>query len=214
MLFLGCDPDMHAMAFAWVDAQLKPVHIELIKIPLKLKGADALLAMSFELSNHNLRLFNNYHQVTGAFAVEGQDLTRRDEEGRKPNPYTILMLASAAGIGMAYCQKHALLETEGMMPLASEWKGQVEKKAHQQRILHHAGITEYSVMGGKKPFCVPTNHGHITKEVWGGKINDGDWKHIVDAIGLAQYAATCYLDNQRKQKYLTQARTPSLGVSA
>ncbi len=102
MLFLGCDPDMHAMAFAWVDAQLKPVHIELNKIPLKLKGADALLAMSFELSNRNLSLFNKYHQNTHAFAVEGQDLTRRDEEGRKINPYTILMLASAAGIGMAY----------------------------------------------------------------------------------------------------------------
>ncbi len=197
MLFLGCDPDMHAMTFAWVGENLEPYRIQVVKIPSKLKGTDALLAMGKEL--------NRPISIGGvdSFAVEGQDLTRRDEDGRKPNPYNILHLASAAGLGMAYCYKHC---PQGLMPLASEWKGQLDKLAHHKRILHHAGISEYSISGGRKPFCIPTNTETIHKEVWGGKINDGDWKHIVDAIGLAQYAATCYLDNQRKQKYLNQAR--------
>ncbi len=210
MLFLGCDPDMHAMAFAWVDTQLKPVYIELTKIQASWKGTAAIVRMAEELADRKPFLAG---QVCG-FAVEGQDLTRRDDKGRKPNPYTILNLSAVAGSGISYCWARCGTKSEakGKMPLAREWKGQVSKLAHHKRILHHAGITQFTEAGGEEGYCVVTDP-LVVVDVYGGKLNPGDWKHIVDAIGLAQYAATCYLDSQRKQKYLTQARTPSPGVT-
>ncbi len=189
MLFLGCDPDMHTMPFAWVDENLKVQRIFI----LKAGGVEhsALLDMSRVAG----RMQECSFEKVGAYAVEAQEIYPSGPNKTK-NPRNILHLGTAAGMALVAC---GLLGGTGYFPLPTQWKGQINKLAHHQRILHHAGITGFDVMGGKEPYCVPHDRrGH----------NKGDWKHIMDAIGLAQYAATRYLDEHRKQKYLTQARNP------
>lgn len=58
-----------------------------------------------------------------------------------------------------------------------EWKGSVPKGIHQARILGRLGIP-YTLAGGTSPYAVPDDR-------MGLKV--GDWKHVSDAVGLAEF---------------------------
>ncbi len=68
MLFLGCDPDMHTMPFAWVDENLKVQRIFI----LKAGGVEhsALLDMSRVAG----RMQECSFEKVGAYAVEAQEI--------------------------------------------------------------------------------------------------------------------------------------------
>ena len=69
------------------------------------------------------------------------------------------------------------------VPLPTTWKGQVPKPIHQARVLAKYGIlyeqlSEYSRPAG----CAKA------AQIQGAdKLRPSDWKHVVDAIGLAAY---------------------------
>ncbi len=133
-----------------------------------------------------------------AFAVESQELYL----GKTPDARSILHLAQVAGAGYLMCRR--LNPTAvGYFPRPAEWKGQIDKHAHHIRILLRAGITHHKVMGGKDRYLAPM---HPEQVPGGSQLRDSDWKHVNDAIGLAQYAADTYQYQTAKAKALLEAR--------
>ena len=70
-----------------------------------------------------------------------------------------------------------------------EWKGDIPKCVHQARVLKKRGM-EYETRGSKgagrdSRYTVPTSGFDNIRT--GGKLGAGDWKHAVDAIGLADW---------------------------
>ena len=188
MNFLGIDPDLRTLAWACVDETLKPAYVSIIRAP---KSQNQVLAMIYAMQSH--KLFMGYRD---AVAVEAQELY----VGNAASPRDILHLAQVAGAAVALWGVSTIY-----FPRPAEWKGQVDKFAHQKKILSKAGMAVGKIMGGKEPYCVPTNPEVING---GDVLNDSDWKHVVDAIGLAQYAAETYLFEKRKQELLHEARKP------
>lgn len=70
-----------------------------------------------------------------------------------------------------------------LVPTPKEWKGQIQKHAHQARLYNDLGWG-YEIVGtgdGRyaRPRKAPSAFSHITK---------GQWKHVGDAMLLARWA--------------------------
>ncbi len=195
--FIGCDPDTHACSFALVDDQDNVIELACCKVPDKLTGLDAVVAMGHALSNFWLQ-YGHLHSM--AYAVEAQEVAYTARQ-KGANPRSLILVANVAGMalqaGMRSC-----LEVRPYMPYPSQWKGSVPKQIHQGRILDRLGCDFERV--GKDPstgYCRPTSG----TERWAGaeELNKGDWKHVVDAIGLALWAREKYLADTARERALT-----------
>jgi len=186
MNFLGIDPDLHTLAWAYVDETLKPTHVGVIRAP---KSQNQVLAM--------IRAIGDFQPFISrvACAVESQELY----VGNDASPRDILHLAQVAGAAAGW-----FISPSMYFPRPSEWKGQVDKLAHQKKVLAKAGISSYEIMGGRNPYCRPAMPASCNGTE---QLNESDYKHVVDAIGLAQYAAETYLFERRKQELLKEARS-------
>lgn len=118
-----------------------------------------------------------------AVCVEGQELVYTARSGANPRDLAILANVSGALISEASHETNNIL-----LPSPAEWKKQVPKAIHQARIYTTIGWEFESVGKDKKRgYCRPTS---VPADLITGKINKSDWKHIGDAIGLAQWAST------------------------
>lgn len=181
--FVGADPDLHNTAVVRLvldPATLKPVVTDrfILSVSAKVKGTEAV--------QETLALTNDIQMRADhmVFAVEGQDITYTVRKGA--NPKDLLRIAQVAG-GVYGALVRGLdrppYDTKGYMPLPREWKGSIPKHIHQARICKRMGW-EYSLAGGKEPYCVP--RGDLPRSLTG--ISDGKWKHLLDAVGLALWA--------------------------
>lgn len=113
--------------------------------------------------------------------VEGQRV-RQAAGAETKNPQSLVDLAAVAGAAMA-----AALSNEdtsaAMMVEPSDWKGTIPKQAHQARICKRMGW-DYDKHGSDPStgYVVPRLQ---TLKVFARDLNGGDWKHVMDAIGLA-----------------------------
>lgn len=200
MFYLGIDPDTSRTAMAFIECatgRLEAVY--LVKQPKEVKErsvgmacrvADALIRPYLlnpdvpdgKLTHEFIRLPDPSNFPTLACAVEGQEIYRGMSKTRSPED--ILKLGPISGAAIS-CLHLLWPATEIYMPQPKQWKGQVPKRAHQARILQACGM-EYATAGGANGYCFPTK-GH-ENVVGAADINQGDWKHVVDAIGLAMYA--------------------------
>ena len=194
-LFIGCDPDLHTMPIAWVDSSLACVRIDMIRN--KTGGA---LEMTQALKRSSM--WGGYD----AFAVEAQEIYPSGPN-RTKRPDDILHLGQVAGAAVCYLSDPDPASTSvGYFPLPCQWKGQLDKQAHHRRILTAAGIEEelWVYMGGPSgKYIAISKDAGISGQT---DMNLGDYKHVVDAIGLAQYAATRYRDEKLKAKFLKETR--------
>jgi len=174
-LFIGIDPDLHSTAIAWLDGKGKLVEVYTTSVHKNFKGREAAIN-----TTEQLRDFAPLLTVLGtqAIAVEGQEIY----QGGNSRPKDILMLATVAGACLQWAAAREPAAT--YLPLPKEWKGSVPKHIHQARILKKLGVESKKMSG----YCVPVYPpGHKF-----AKIKAGQWKHIVDAIGLAQFALRSY----------------------
>lgn len=186
MYFLGLDPDMHSIGGAMVDADGRL----LMPFVIRSEGGKekaAVVAMLQKAAE-----FLGGSEVL-AMAVENQELYLTGPS-RTKNPRSILHLAQVAG-GLLGIMLSNQPSSQIYFPKPVEWKGSIDKLPHHRRILAHAGIEPHriKVMGGKDPYCSVSGFEHI---------NAGDWKHVTDAIGLAQYAAKQYKFQIDKTRFL------------
>jgi len=192
-LFIGCDPDLHTMPIVWVDEKLACVRIDLIR-----SKAGGALEMIQALKRSFMSSFYD------AFAVEAQEIYPSGPN-RTKRPDDILHLGQVAGAALCYLSDLAGI-TVGYFPLPCQWKGQMDKLAHHKRILTAAGIEDelWVYKGGPSgKYIAISKDAGIPGQA---DLNLGDYKHVVDAIGLAQYAATRYRDENLKAKFLKEAR--------
>lgn len=126
--------------------------------------------------------FAGYHYPSmGSVTVEAQKVYR----GKTKNPQDIVVLAAAAGVVLhAACNRWP--GASSYFPLPQDWKGGTPKRIHQARILKRLGVPCTSKGTKNTGYCVP--HWPEGKEPMGAdKLNMSDWKHVVDAIGIAMW---------------------------
>lgn len=185
--FLGIDPDMHDMPVAEVDETGKLIRIEIARVSKSLTGREALLAM-------NEVVKCTYAGDPTVLTVEGQELYQFGESKTK-NPKSIMFLATVAGMALQWFSARKYY-----FPTPQEWKGSVPKQIHQARVLSRMGV-EYEKAGTQaNGYCYPEelSIGSVT-------LRQGDWKHAVDAIGLAQYGREQYQAEQARKARIASA---------
>jgi hypothetical protein len=186
-LILAFDPDTHHTGVAVVDTDGRPVFVGVCSVPAKFKGAEAVCEMVKVLRNILWPEVLAERIVAGsvivAIVVEGQEITYSARSGK--NPRSLLPVAQIAGAALAV---HAMIDRQLFLPYPAEWKGQVPKQIHQARICNKLGWA-YELVGDKVTgYARPT--GMPAMYVAGAaKLNPGDWKHVMDAIGLGMWAA-------------------------
>ncbi len=213
LYFLGCDPDTHTMPWAIVGQDYHPVAVGMIRSPKTNSVMDMLDEMSkgfthindlkkSRMTAHSCELIT--HSCV-AFAVESQELYTEGPH-KTPNPRSILHLGQVAGAMYFMCRSWHR-EAMGFFPRPAEWKGQVGKQAHHHRIATRGDMPDTVLMGGKDPYLSVVPNSATARSIFGaGDMVPSDWKHVFDAIGLAQYVAEKYLYLTTKEKMLTAAR--------
>jgi hypothetical protein len=180
MIALGIDPDTKATGIAVVHVRtltgppcFKVLYVATAAVKASLPVQERIRHMSdnIDLELQNLPcyigLVDPLEDLVTRIAVEGQ----RVYPSGKVRPQDLIHLAQVAGMAAAHAQQ-AFPMASLWIPEPVVWKGSVEKKAHQRRILRSVGLTEKleGVEGAKG----------MTKTQRG---------HVVDAIGLALWVA-------------------------
>lgn len=184
MIFIGIDPDLHTTAIAVADLE-KVRHLEVVRVPSKLKGHDAVLAMAQE----SRRVCMIEHAVEAIPVIESQRVYSRHD---KANPNSLILLAQVTGAFL-----NDLENTWGGAQLVypQDWKGQQDKYINQGFTYKHYGW-EYTIHDNPKNkkdwYCVP--------EIEGFDVRDSDWKHLGDALGIALWAAKEHARKARIEK--------------
>lgn len=114
--------------------------------------------------------------------VEGQVIY----PGSKESPNDIVKLARFAGFSAGIL---AFLGLPVLIPMPFDWKGQTPKEINQGRTFATFGIL-YEIRGGRSgKYCVPSGCAVAAQIRGSAGLNEGDWKHVGDAAGLALWGA-------------------------
>lgn len=187
--FLGIDPDMHEMPLAIVDENGALVHVQIIEVSKKITGREALVAMISELQ---LTVYPPFSHM--ACTVEAQEIYQFGQSKTK-NPKSIMFLATVAGAAMQKFGIHQIY-----FPTPQEWKGTAPKQIHQGRVLGRMGISYTQVGTHSDGYCVPTDLMRFPNSAI--DLKKGQWKHVVDAIGLAQYGREKFMEEEARKTRL------------
>jgi len=168
---VGIDPDLHNTGVAIIlDGVVESVNV--CRVPKSLKGEAAVQAMLKQLSV-DLPLWLEGVSFHGV--VEGQQIYYGKS---KVSPDSILLLSQVAGGASAIL--HAICATSVTMPRPRKWKGEVPKPIHQARVLSRLGWLYKKTQGYSYPTNPPSRL---------NKLRPDEWKHVVDALGLAMWGA-------------------------
>ena len=189
---IGADPDLKSPALAMMDVLTKEVlMVGKVKVEEKAtEHAGVVACVNASRGCFRDMLAQADQPTVLAIAVEGQEIVYTARSGG--NPRSIMFLAAAAGGMLA----EASYETENVLfPSPKDWKGDVPKQIHQARILGRLGFeVEKRGKDAKTGYCVPIG----CKAMGASALNTGDWKHVSDAIGLAEW--TCNLITKGRKR--------------
>lgn len=199
---IGVDPDTTKTALAIVDLNgpsVLAVYVMRQKGKRERQASIRMAEIAAGIVKHHAfvkdEIFPPVEWVK-AVAIEGQELylpksgKGKDSQGTK-NPRSILWLAPISGIWMGLLK---LLFPDAAMffPAPSGWKGQTPKQIHHNRIGKKLGWEMENHGSKDKGYAAPVD---VNIPV-GSDIIESDWKHIMDAIGLALWAG----EQAEKQK--------------
>jgi len=173
MTWYGVDPDLHrtAVASIWESGSWKVV---IVPVPDSVKGRDAMLAMCTTL----VQVFPSLIRVDVPrhVAVEGQDFRTRGNARFEDIGH--LACITGAAIALARTREFSVES-----PLPSEWKGNIPKSIHHLRIARELGFEVVIKGGPQRGYGVP-----IDPKIRSMLPLASDWKHGMDALGLALWA--------------------------
>jgi len=182
-LFLGCDPDTKYQAYATIDLD------DNVKAwVIRSKTSDELV----QCKSHETIVPVD---VPFLAVVEGQKIypPKNGKFDKKSNPDSMIKLARASGIACSYLAKSPQCKGIGVA-LPQEWKGSVQKHAHQAQTLKKLGQTPIVKGSGDNRYCVPKDNFL--------DLSMTEYKHVVDAIGMAMWLRDQYVWKLKKEKIL------------
>lgn len=196
MLFIGCDPDLHNTSFAVVDEAKVLRGVFVAKVPKEIKGRDALVPAAvaiknlFDESEHPSDFPRAWHEQVGCVAIESQELAYSAAAGVPPGDVALIADVSGAATSFGII----LWKCPMLRPAPQAWKGSRPKQVHQMHICD-LQKWEYTKHGGKKQsraYVVPKFPDGYPPVLGVEPLLQSDWKHVMDAIGLALYAKERY----------------------
>ena len=107
--------------------------------------------------------YANHPYILVAAAIERQKL----RPGREKNPNSMMGVQAVFGMALAAMMARRYNKDRVLCPIPSDWKGSVPKPIHHKRILARLKVSEDALA-------------HIPK---------GQQQHVIDAAGLALWAA-------------------------
>lgn len=181
---LGIDPDSHHTAIA-VTTPDRVVAVKVVEVGAKHKGQDAVArmieALAMQLPPWLQALRNGPCPHLNVIVAEGQQIYGG---GKTKNWDSVVMLGPITGAAAALCRHDSLAHVH--VPKPVEWKGDIPKAVSQARILKHRGFGYLKKGSGKNQYCIPA--GPMPHDILGAaQVSDSAWKHVVDAIGLADW---------------------------
>ena len=179
--FMGCDPDSRHMAYAIVDRQGNVTE------------AFTIDHQSNPLDQSNVHRYYR-HRINDEFVavVEGQKVYKDD---KKSNPDSLITLARVSGIACYWLASSPACK-DIVIASPQEWKGSKQKHAHQAHILTRLGQTPIVKGKGDHRYCIPED------DFLG--LNMTQYKHVIDAIGLALWLRDAYSWEFKKRNKLNQ----------
>lgn len=171
---LGIDPDSKYIALA---AGSSHGVLDVYSHKVKKAGKDDLESMIKALGHH-IPAFMKSLRLDPVWplriVIEGQLIYPSSKE----QPNDLLKLARIAGAAAGVCSM-LYPDKKIIIPKPYEWKGTVPKPVHQARLFHKLG------WGYKKT----RGYAYPLKPAVGKYLNQSEWKHVADAIGLMQWGA-------------------------
>ena len=173
--FLGIDPDLRNTAWAVVCAG-KVTHLGMVRVPKTINGQQCALGTFMELFGQ-LGAPGVYYDI---ILIEGQ-LCRQAAGAETKNPQSLVDLAACAGAASgAALAGQPTLACLWVPPHV--WKGTVPKEINQARTCRTLGWDYETKSGYVVPD--PAQVGSI-RYPEGCDVKQSDWKHLMDAIGIA-----------------------------
>jgi len=179
MKCLGIDPDLHNTALALLEVDIAdlltfvpfvPTILDLTtaSISSKFTGQEAVIRMIVALKSE-LSIFIGLHDVD-LCVVEGQQKYFGTSPAKVED---LIQLSHISGAAAAYFTSNCT-DASIAIPTPNMWKGSIPKPIHQARVLNALGWK------AKKA----TSYSYPKKPPERFDFNQGQWKHLVDAIGL------------------------------
>ncbi len=184
--YIGIDPDLTNTAVAYLVGD-KITKVDIIKAKGKKKESQVLEMMRALCAHIRHTGFTPLIE-NWVLAVEAQVIAAYHTK----NPMSILHLGQVAAAALTVYHRTYVEDSPNglsLFPRPTEWKGSVPKEIHQARICKKLKW-KYTKRSG---YCVPEGIG--VPEL----ARSSDWKHGLDAVGLALWA--------REQHGKTRIRT-------
>lgn len=198
--YIGIDPDVSTTAVATVGVVRDSESNE-----LQVYGVQATVFRAKDTIEALYRFGGDKtYPVSTRVAVESQHVIR----GRTKDPGSIIKIAQVAGAAAAWACRSggSLLQ----MPDPVEWKGSVPKQVSMERTARALGW-DYTKKGtAKTGYIVPKKPG-VTNWNEVKLFLDSDWKHLMDAFGLALWLAC---EHEPGLKAMIESKRPKTGFQA
>lgn len=179
-MILGIDPDLTSTALA----VLNPHHDEIARFGLirAARYEDMLESVPLELR----RLLGPHADNIDVAVVEGQQIYQSRIEGKeaRADKNDLIRLAHVTGTCVGVLRS---LGIDAVVVLPVDWKGQRSKLATGEKLVRKWDWEAHR-RGGKDPYLEMVGRESMVKTSDGRKCKVSDWKHLVDAAGIAVWA--------------------------
>lgn len=175
MLCMGIDPDFHSTAFAYV-VEKKVARVGVFTANSSLRGLSAVNAMCRNIARQKAEWNLPMPDVVAVEAMEiyaGRGLGSRH---KRPQDLSNLSIVTGAAAEAFYDPDKA---ERLCLFLPKDWKGQVAKPVHHQRLVQELGWS-YE-LGDKGPINVRPTY---NVPGW-DTLENAHLSHVLDAIGIA-----------------------------
>ncbi len=207
MFFIGIDPDLHNTGLALLNGDTgEVIEVKCVSSSGK-KEEEAVIAMARALRFEWFPGYT-YLDTPSTVVIEAQEIYAG---GGTKNPRNIMHLAQVAGAAIAIAIRITTGPKKNLwFPRPAEWKGQVPKRIHQARILKRMKWDCQKVGTKDRGYCYPTMpNSDLARE----PLQKTQWKHVVDAIGLAQWGIKRHQYGELQSRMMTSPLISRSGLS-
>lgn len=186
-LVIGIDPDSRNVGLCgWWARLSSPEWVATTHV----KSSGVFAAQ--ELFDQCRAVFEAVSHRNALIVVEAMRIHRNAGDSSTKNPQSLVDLSFLGGIVAAAAL--ATIPASTVLPVeASYWKGTLKKKVQHSRLLTQLGWDKQVLSDYARPKTFPADLSALSQ------VSKGDWKHVMDAIGLAQWGVRQLEDERRRR---------------